>query len=452
VTDLDASHEQLAPPLLSRVFVKQIDKGIQDYRYARQPKALVRGAVFALALVVGFAVAVFLFLRISRFLGRRCQQLYDKGRKKAPSHALVAAEADNLWTIVSKTGRMWRSAMIVIAALFTLNAILAMFPWTRPLSHRALELVLDPLRTMGMGILRTIPDFAFLVVLFFLVRLLLRLAHIFFSALDRQAIEIASFPAEWALPTYRLVRILIVVFALVVGYPYMPGSNSMAFKGISLFLGLVFSLGSSGTTANIVAGYSLTYRGAYHIGDCIQIDDVVGVVEKIRLQVTHLRTPKNEEVVIPNSQILNSNVKNYSSLVKQHRLILHSNVGIGYEVPWRQTEAMLLMAARRTKELLCNPPPFVLLKELADFAVIYEINVYCDQPHRMPLLYAELHRNVLDVFNEYGVQIMTPSYEADPESPKVVSKEKWFEGPAQFLETLRQPSSVDSISAVRKKA
>jgi hypothetical protein len=230
VTDLDAAREQLAPPVLSQVFVKQIDKGIQDYRNARQPKALLRGAVFALAFVVGFAAAVFLFLRISRFLGQRCQRLYEKGTSKAPSQALAAVEADNLWNIVSNTGRLLRSAMIMAAALFTLNAILAMFPWTRPFSHRALELVLDPLRTMGMGVLRTIPNLAFLVVLFFITRILLRLAHMFFSAIDRQAIEVARFPAEWALPTYRLVRILIVVFALVVGLPILARLKLTGFQ------------------------------------------------------------------------------------------------------------------------------------------------------------------------------------------------------------------------------
>jgi small-conductance mechanosensitive channel len=228
-----------------------------------------------------------------------------------------------------------------------------------------------------------------------------------------------------------MVRVLVVAFAIVVGYPYLPGSQSEAFKGVSILLGIMFSLGSSTAIANIIAGYSLTYRRAYRIGDRVKIGDVVGDVAEMRLQVTHLRSPKNEEIVIPNSTIMNSHVINYSSLAAQHGLILHTTVGIGYETPWRQVEAMLIEAAGRTPGLLRKPPPFVLQKSLGDFAVTYEINVYTDQPQAGPRLYAALHRSILDVFNEYGVQIMTPAYEGDPEQAKLVPKDKWFELPAR---------------------
>jgi small-conductance mechanosensitive channel len=151
----------------------------------------------------------------------------------------------------------------------------------------------------------------------------------------------------------------------------------------------------------------------------------------MRLLVTHLRTPKNEEVIIPNSTILNADVLNYSTMAKERGLILHTTVGIGYETPWRQVEAMLIEAAARTPGLLREPLPFVHQTSLGDYSVTYEINVYCDAPERMRYLYTELHRNILDVFNEYGVQIMTPAYEDDPERPKVVPKDQWFAEPAR---------------------
>jgi small-conductance mechanosensitive channel len=175
----------------------------------------------------------------------------------------------------------------------------------------------------------------------------------------------------------------------------------------------------------------MTYRRAFHPGDRIQVGDLMGDVTQVGLMVTHLRSVKNEELVMPNSLILNSNLINYSSLAREHGLILHTTVGIGYETPWRPVEAMLLMAAERTPGLLREPPPFILQKSLDDFAVTYELNVYCDRPLAMYQLYTELHRNILDVFNEYGVQIMTPSYVADPAAPKVVPKDQWFAGPAQ---------------------
>jgi small-conductance mechanosensitive channel len=167
-----------------------------------------------------------------------------------------------------------------------------------------------------------------------------------------------------------------------------------------------------------------------NVGDRVRIGSSVGDVIAMRMQVTHLRSFKNEEIIIPNSQILGAEVMNFSSLSKNGGLILHTEVGIGYETPWRQVEAMLLMAADRTEGLAKQPPPFVFEKALGDFAVVYEINAYTENVKAMAALYAELHRQILDVFNEYGVQIMTPAYEGDTPEPKVVAKKDWFLAPS----------------------
>jgi small-conductance mechanosensitive channel len=182
--------------------------------------------------------------------------------------------------------------------------------------------------------------------------------------------------------------------------------------------------------ANLIAGFAMTYRRTFRIGDRVRIGDAVGDVTDIRLQVTKIRTPKNEEVIVPNSTILGGEVTNFSTLARSQGLILHTTVGIGYETPWRQVEAMLLLAAERAEGTLSEPRPFVLQKALGDFCVTYELNVYCDRPQAMPQLYTELHRAILDVFNEFGVQIMTPAYEGDPPQPKVVPREQWFTAPA----------------------
>ena len=229
---------------------------------------------------------------------------------------------------------------------------------------------------------------------------------------------------------------MFIALALVVAYPYIPGSSSEAFKGVSIFLGLVVSLGSSSVIANLMAGYTMIYRRAFKIGDRITVDNLTGDVIERRLMVTHLHTIKNEEIVVPNSTIINSNIINYSTLARSRGLILHTTVGIGYETPWRQVEAMLKLAAERTSGLVREPAPFVLQKSLGDFAITYELNAYCDNPHAMAQLYTAMHQNILDVFNEHGVQIMTPAYEGDPEKPKVVPKDQWYQAPATFAETL----------------
>ena len=268
--------------------------------------------------------------------------------------------------------------------------MLGLFPWTRFIAVRLTSWVVGPLLTMGQALVDSIPDLLFLAILTVVVRYGVKLLRLFFDGIARGAITFEEFPAEWAWPTYKIVRFALIAFAVVVAYPYIPGSSSDAFKGVSLFVGVILSLGSSTTVANMIAGLGMTYQRAFRVGDRVKIGDVTGDVTDVRLQVTHLRTTKNEDVVIPNAKILNNDVTNYSTLARGDGLILHTTVGIGYEVPWRQVEAMLLLAAERTAGLKTDPAPFVLQKALADYAVNYELNVYCDDARAMWPLYTAL--------------------------------------------------------------
>jgi small-conductance mechanosensitive channel len=431
VYDVDAAVEGMARPVLANLYLDRIRSAIASYRLARGAPALQQAAVKAVvATVVFFAlVAVIIWLR------RRLDAILDSryGQKieslDAMSHDVVSVK--RLWRFLDATLRFARTAVIAILALVYLQFVFGLFPYTRPVASSVTGYVVGPLETMWSAFVHKIPDLIFLAILVIVVRVILRMVRRFFEAVEQGRIHLANFDREWATPTYKLLRPGIIAFAIVVGYPYIPGSDSEAFKGVSLFLGIVFSLGSSSFIANMIAGYSMTYRRAFRLGDFVQIGDVRGVVSAVRLQVTHVRTIKNEEVIVPNSQILNASVINYSSLAQSNGLILHTTVGIGYETPWRQVEAMLLEAARRTPGLMEDPPPFVLQLQLGDFCVTYELNVYCRDPLRMRATYTDLHRHILDVFNEYGVQIMTPAYEGDPEVPKVVPREQWYLAPAK---------------------
>jgi small-conductance mechanosensitive channel len=300
---------------------------------------------------------------------------------------------------------------------------------------------LGPLGSMASAVLDAVPNLIFITVLVLVTRYLLKLVRLFFAGIDSGTITVSNFDRDWAWPTYRIVRFAVVAFTVVVAYPYIPGSTSPAFQGVSIFIGVIFSLGSSSFISNLIAGYSMTYRRAFRVGDRIQVGDITGDVTESGLMVTRVRTVKNEEVVVPNSTILNSHIVNYSAFARTDGLILHTTVGIGYETPWRQVEAMLLLAAERTAGLLREPRPFVRHTALGDFCVTYEINAHCADAQAMGLLYTELHRNILDVFNEYNVQIMTPAYEGDPEQPKVVPKDQWFATPA------RPPESASAAGA-----
>jgi small-conductance mechanosensitive channel len=431
VYDADAKIEGVPRQVVANLYLARIRSAIMAYRADRSAPSLQRSAKAAAVATVVFVVLVgaviWLRRKLDALLDSRYRQQLDA--LAAKSHEVLSVT--RLWKSLDAALRFVRSAVIVVLGLLYLRYIFELFPYTRPAARSVAGFVVAPLLTMWASLVAKIPDLFFLAILVFVVRIILRMLRRFFDAVEQGRVHLRNFEQEWAAPTYKLMRPVVIAFAVVVGYPYIPGSGSEAFKGVSLFLGIIFSLGSSSFIANMIAGYSMTYRRAFKLGDVVQIGEVMGVVSGVRLQVTHVRTIKNEEVVVPNSQILNAAVTNFSSLAKSDGLILHTTVGIGYETPWRQVEAMLLEAARRTPDLMTEPPPFVFHLHLGDFSVTYELNVYCSQPRMMRVTYTELHRHILDVFNEYGVQIMTPAYEGDPDVPKIVPKDQWYQAPAR---------------------
>jgi len=434
VFDADAQLESLGRKTLAELLVRTMREAVADYRQARTREALLQSAAYAAVATVLLAALVTLVVWVSRWAERMLEATYRQRVQSVGIQSFQLVRAEQIWVALHRGVVVARALVILGLAFVYLQYVLGVFPWTRGFSSQLLGLVLNPLATMGWGIVTVVPDLFFLTILFFITRYLLKIISMFFAAVGRGEVALSGFEQEWADPTYKLLRVAVIALALVVAYPYIPGSSSDAFKGISIFIGIVFSLGSSSTIANIIAGYTMTYRRAFRMGDRVKISGVTGDVIEMRLQVTHLRTIKNEEVIIPNSTILNNEVVNYTSLARTRGLILHTTVGIGYETPWRQVEAMLLLAADRTAEIKREPAPFVRQLALGDFAVTYEINVYCDNVQAIGRIYTALHENILDVFNEHGVQIMTPAYEGDPEQPKVVPKEQWFSAPARPAE------------------
>ena len=442
IFDADARNEDVAPQELAIVTLNRIRQAIVDYRQGRSPHALLKSGLYAAGGAVMLAVAIAFLL----WLGRRTDEwIAHRIQRRIGSLSIQSFEivrAERIGSAVRGVLYALRMVAILLAIFAYLDFAFAQFPGTRSLANRLFEGITGPLETMGRGIIAEIPNLIILTLLFYLSRFVLRLIRLFFDAVARETVTLAGFEAEWAMPTYKIVRFAVIVFSLIVAYPYIPGSDSAAFKGVSIFLGVILSLGSSSAVSNLIAGYLMTYRRAFKVGDRVQIGDVMGEVIETRLQATHLRSLKNEEVTIPNSQLLNGQVVNYSSLATRQGLILHTVVGIGYETPWRQVEAMLLLAAERTPGLLQEPRPFVLHPSLGDFAINYELNVYCGDARQMLPLYTALHRNILDVFNEYGVQIMTPAYRDDTPEPKLVPKEQWYAAPASPGDIPREEISV----------
>jgi small-conductance mechanosensitive channel len=257
-----------------------------------------------------------------------------------------------------------------------------------------------------------LPKLLFVIVIAAIVYVAIQLVGVFFNQIREGRIVFASFPAEWADPTNKIVRVLLVAFGVVVAFPYLPASDSPAFAGVSVFMGILVSLASSSALANMIAGIVLTYTGAFRMGDRVRVGDAFGDIIETSLLATHVRTIKNEDITIPNSIVLGSSTINYSRSAGTLGLILHTSVTIGYDAPWRKVHDLLIEAAVATPGVLQQPCPFVWQTALNDFYVTYEINAYTDSPRAMVDIYAALHARIQDAFYAAGVEIMSPHYTA----------------------------------------
>ena len=321
-----------------------------------------------------------------------------------------------------------------LAALFLylwLDFSLLQFPYTRPWGEHLHDYLTSGIKAIAITIVDFIPGLVIVAVIFFITRFLSRLMRLFFEAVESGRVTVPGLYAETAQPTRKIITVILWLFALVMMYPYLPGSDSDAFKGVSVFVGLLLSIGSAGTVNQAVSGLMLMYSRALRVGDFVQIGETMGTVVALGMFSTRIRTNLGEIVSLPNAVIVGTTTKNYSREEETGGVLLSTTVTIGYNAPWRQIHAMLIEAANRTAGLLKDPQPRVMQRSLSDFYVEYMLAARIAEPNRRMAVLDELHRNVQDVFNEYGVQIMSPHYETDPAEKVWVPKENWYEAPAE---------------------
>lgn len=380
-----------------------------------------KNLVLGVLLAGGLTVLVVVTLR---YLGRGFSALTgwleSWGPKNIPSLRLQSLEilpADRLLEglLAAVEFLYWACAGLIV--YFYLPTVLHIFPWTRGLSDRLFGYVLDPVKALLSAVTAYIPNLIFIIVVIFVVHHFLRFVHMVFREVQRERVVFPGFHPEWAEPTFQISRFLVWAFALVVVFPYLPGAQSDAFKGVSVFIGVLFSIGSSSAVSNVVAGTILTYMRPFRIGDRVKIADSVGDVVERTLLVTRLKTIKNVYITIPNAAVLAGQIVNYTRSENEEGLILHTSVTIGYDAPWRKVHELLVEAAKATPTILAEPAPFVLQTALGDFSVCYEVNAYTDDPSVMAATYSALHANIQDRFAEAGVEIMSPIFEVRRDGP-----------------------------------
>jgi small-conductance mechanosensitive channel len=410
VTDQDALLAGKPRSALAYEYAESINVSLATLRKEYSAKSLTLGGIYTL-------VATILLVLIFRIMGLLFPKLYRKidswRGTLIPSLRIQDFEilpAERITDFAIGLAKLLRLAAVLVVLYFYASLVLGFFPWTRNYAHILVGYIVSPLEVIWATIVSYLPNLFFIAVIILVAVYVTKLARIIFVELGKGSIVISGFHTEWARPTYKIVRFLILAVTAFAIFPYLPGSKSPAFQGISIFLGVLFSLGSTSAVANIVAGVILTYMRAFQLGDRVQIADTVGDVTEVSLLVTRIRTIKNVEITIANSMVLSSHIVNFSGSVQNEGLILHTTVTIGYDAPWRKIHELLIDAACSTENILKTPAPFVLQTALDDFYVHYQINAFTDQPSRMANTYSDLHQNIQDKFYEAGVEIMSPHF------------------------------------------
>ena len=347
-----------------------------------------------------------------RKLKVRIQKLKDTRLKPISIQNYELLDTQRQVNLLIFLSNLLRYVIMLLQLLITVPLLFAIFPQTKGLAYQIFSYIWNPIKNILVGIVDYIPNLFAILIICFAVKYLVRLVHYLSREVEAGRLKFGGFYPDWAMPTYHIIRFLLYAFMIAMIYPYLPGAKNGVFQGISVFVGLIISLGSSTVIGNVIAGLVITYMRPFKLGDRIQLNDTTGnVIEKTPL-VTRIKTPKNEVVTIPNSFIMSSHTVNYSASAREYGLIIHSEVTIGYDAPWRQVHQLLMEAALNTPGVFDDPRPFVLETSLSDWYPVYQINAYIREADKLAQIYSDLHQNIQDRFNEAGVEIMSPHYMA----------------------------------------
>jgi small-conductance mechanosensitive channel len=428
VTQQDARALGTGRAALAAEYGRQLDAAIRSERLRYAPATLMRSGIYGVVATLALAVSIWIVYRVARrarnWIDRRWRQ---HGLLRVQQADIVSAE--RIGHTIDLIVRGVRVVAILLLVDIYLTYTLGLFPWTRAVSRSLVGYAVRPFRAAALAFVGYIPKLLFVIVIAGIIYFAIRLVTLFFNQVKHERIVFANFPPEWADPTNKIVRVLLVAFGLVVAFPYLPASDSPAFAGVSVFMGVLFSLASSSALSNMIAGIVLTYTGAFRLGDRVKVGDSFGDIIETSLLATRVRTIKNEDITIPNSLVLGTSILNYTRASKTLGLVLHTNVTIGYHAPWRQIHDLLIAAALSTPGILKEPKPFVWQTALNDFYVTYEINAFTDSPRDMIDIYAALHARIQDEFYAAGVEIMSPHFTAIRDGNAIAVPEA-FRGPA----------------------
>jgi small-conductance mechanosensitive channel len=407
----------------------RLDVALREVRELSLPWELLQSVALVLLATLFFGALGWLLVKAHRIASRRITHAAEQSLRTVGGDDTFLASSRILEYLPRLIGFLsWGLGLFFLYSWLTFS--LRRFPYTRPWGESLRTILLAQLSRVGSALLEALPGLTMVLIIALIARFAARVLQLFFHAVEQGRVTVPWIYPETAQPTRRLVMVLLWLFALVMAYPYLPGSDSEAFKGMSVFVGLVISLGSTGVVTQVMSGFTLTYSRALRVGDYVNVGDVEGTVTQMGMLSTKVKTPLGADVTIPNAVMVSQNVTNYSRFADTEGVFVTTQVTIGYDTPWRQVEGLLLLAASRSAGVRKTPAPRVRQAALEDFYIRYTLLFALENPTTLKTTLGTVHANILDAFNEYGVQITSPNYEADPGAAKVVPRERWFAAPA----------------------
>ena len=374
----------------------------------------------AAGIIAGQIIAIVILWLIAKVLSKRLSEHASEKFKPLTFKKLRILTPKQISRIIMAVIRILKYLITIFQLFITVPIIFSLFPQTEELADTIFGYILTPLKNIGLGIIAYIPNFFTIIIILVVTKYILQGLKFFSKHISNERLKIPGFHPEWAHPTFNILRFLIYAFNVAVIFPYLPGSQSQAFQGVSVFVGIIFSLGSSTAIGNLVAGLVITYMRPFKIGDRISIQGNIGFVVEKSLMVLRIKTIKNEYITFPNMQVLQASIINYNTSCDEDEegLILYAQITYNYATPWRTIHEILIEAALKTSHVQKSPKPFVMQTALDDNYARYQINCYTKQISKISSIYTELFENIQDAFAAHGLDLTAPSFRINlpPES------------------------------------
>lgn len=408
----DALWENTTPDKLSNKYVQIIGDSIDKQRSDVSLPTLAKGTLYAVLLISAVSFLIYSLNRVTSWLKlklfRNKENIFSSLANRNFKLLTVNKQIEYLWIVIGTI----RWLIIIMLIYLTLPFLFNFYPSTQGYTVILLENIITPLKKIGRAIIDYLPNLLTIIIILIIFKLLFKFLNFIANELEAGRLTINGFYKEWASPTRQIVKVLMLIFMMIVIFPYLPGSKSPVFQGISVFVGVLFTFGSAGALGNIMSGLLLTYTRAFSNGDYVKIGDVTGEIIERNLLVTRIRTIKNEVISVPNSTVMNSHTTNYSTDSSNKGLIIYTEFTLGYDIEWEKVHEVAINAALKIKEIKKNPKPFVFQLRLDDFYVTYQINAYISNANRQDFIYSDLRRALLDEFNAVGIELLSPHFMA----------------------------------------